>query len=313
MVRRSTSRAALSSPFPPPPRDVGDNGGAGVRRHRRGRRRRRGTDRPQVRLCAFPGRADPALAELFYDLLPCRCGMPERCSTDRFQHPNLRIGDRLASLASQPDKRCTERLGRSSTTNACGATRPTARPMRAPAGRRSSESPGAQAAFNGSACLPLTFAVTSMKASARRTARKQSRALPSASLRRSGASDLLKPHHALVEKQISAGRSGRPRTDLYFASFTLPDFLNYLLAAGGLSVVFIPMFFGILRTRRPRRCRSGLSVPSPISSCSPAASCTQRTAIPCAAHRRSGTHGVGDLCDVIYWGSLSSSAAAARA
>jgi len=33
---------------------------------------------------------------------------------------------------------------------------------------------------------------------------------------------------------------------LYQAAFTLPDFLNYLLAAGALSIVFIPMFAGYL-------------------------------------------------------------------
>src|ERR1019366_412076 len=31
-------------------------------------------------------------------------------------------------------------------------------------------------------------------------------------------------------------------TDAYYAAFTLPDFLNYLVAAGSLSVTFIPVF-----------------------------------------------------------------------
>ncbi len=31
-------------------------------------------------------------------------------------------------------------------------------------------------------------------------------------------------------------------TDTYYAAFTLPDFLNYLVAAGALSVTFIPVF-----------------------------------------------------------------------
>src|SRR5690349_22551556 len=35
-------------------------------------------------------------------------------------------------------------------------------------------------------------------------------------------------------------------SDVYNASFQLPDFLNYLLAAGALSVVFIPIFGGYL-------------------------------------------------------------------
>jgi len=31
-------------------------------------------------------------------------------------------------------------------------------------------------------------------------------------------------------------------TDAYFATFTLPDFLNYLVAGGSLSITFIPVF-----------------------------------------------------------------------
>ncbi|MHB8542122.1 MAG: lipid II flippase MurJ, partial [Candidatus Acidiferrales bacterium] len=31
-------------------------------------------------------------------------------------------------------------------------------------------------------------------------------------------------------------------TDAYYAAFTLPDFLNYLVAAGSLSITFIPVF-----------------------------------------------------------------------
>src|SRR5947199_10515272 len=31
-------------------------------------------------------------------------------------------------------------------------------------------------------------------------------------------------------------------TDAYYAAFTLPDFLNYLVAAGSLSLIFIPVF-----------------------------------------------------------------------
>src|ERR1700741_3630133 len=47
----------------------------------------------------------------------------------------------------------------------------------------------------------------------------------------------------LVREQVIGRTLGASRqTDLYFASFTLPDFLNYLLAAGALSIVFIPMF-----------------------------------------------------------------------
>ncbi|MFT7518131.1 MAG: putative peptidoglycan lipid II flippase [Kiritimatiellia bacterium] len=37
---------------------------------------------------------------------------------------------------------------------------------------------------------------------------------------------------------------GGSDADVYWAAFTLPDFLNYLLAAGALSIVFIPIFGG---------------------------------------------------------------------
>ncbi len=51
----------------------------------------------------------------------------------------------------------------------------------------------------------------------------------------------------LLREQIIGRTLGASRTaDLYFASFTLPDFLNYLLAAGALSIVFIPMFLAHL-------------------------------------------------------------------
>ena len=47
----------------------------------------------------------------------------------------------------------------------------------------------------------------------------------------------------LVREQVIGRTLGATRqADLYFASFTLPDFLNYLLAAGALSIVFIPIF-----------------------------------------------------------------------
>jgi hypothetical protein len=41
----------------------------------------------------------------------------------------------------------------------------------------------------------------------------------------------------LIREQIIGRTLGASRqADLYFASFTLPDFLNYLLAAGALSI-----------------------------------------------------------------------------
>jgi putative peptidoglycan lipid II flippase len=51
----------------------------------------------------------------------------------------------------------------------------------------------------------------------------------------------------LVREQIIGRTLGASReADVYFASFTLPDFLNYLLAAGALSIVFIPIFIEYL-------------------------------------------------------------------
>jgi putative peptidoglycan lipid II flippase len=47
----------------------------------------------------------------------------------------------------------------------------------------------------------------------------------------------------VISNIASAQTLGATRqADLYFASFTVPDFLNYLLAAGALSIVFIPIF-----------------------------------------------------------------------
>lgn len=51
----------------------------------------------------------------------------------------------------------------------------------------------------------------------------------------------------LVREQVIGRTLGASRAaDIYFASFTLPDFLNYLLAAGALSIVFIPIFLAHL-------------------------------------------------------------------
>jgi putative peptidoglycan lipid II flippase len=41
---------------------------------------------------------------------------------------------------------------------------------------------------------------------------------------------------------IAYRHGATPETDAYFAAFTLPDFLNYLLAGGALSITFIPIF-----------------------------------------------------------------------
>ncbi len=41
---------------------------------------------------------------------------------------------------------------------------------------------------------------------------------------------------------IAYQHGATPQTDAYFAAFTIPDFLNYLLAGGALSITFIPIF-----------------------------------------------------------------------
>src|SRR5689334_11856751 len=39
-------------------------------------------------------------------------------------------------------------------------------------------------------------------------------------------------------------------TDAYYAAFTLPDFLNYLVASGSLSIIFIPVFTKYVAEKR---------------------------------------------------------------
>ncbi len=65
----------------------------------------------------------------------------------------------------------------------------------------------------------------------------------------------------LVREQIIGRTLGASRlADLYFASFTLPDFLNYLLAAGALSIVFIPIFLKHLECGDDKRGWESFSV-----------------------------------------------------
>jgi putative peptidoglycan lipid II flippase len=64
-----------------------------------------------------------------------------------------------------------------------------------------------------------------------------------------------------LREQIIGRTLGASRqADLYFASFTLPDFLNYLLAAGALSIVFIPIFLAHLERGDHERGRESFSV-----------------------------------------------------
>jgi putative peptidoglycan lipid II flippase len=65
----------------------------------------------------------------------------------------------------------------------------------------------------------------------------------------------------LLREQIIGRSLGATRqADLYFASFTLPDFLNYLLAAGALSIVFIPIFVDYLERGEQEGAWRALSV-----------------------------------------------------
>lgn len=51
----------------------------------------------------------------------------------------------------------------------------------------------------------------------------------------------------LVREMVIARAAGATgQTDVYFTAFTLPDFLNYLLAGGALSITFIPVFLGLM-------------------------------------------------------------------
>jgi len=49
---------------------------------------------------------------------------------------------------------------------------------------------------------------------------------------------------------IAYQHGATPETDAYFAAFTIPDFLNYLLAGGSLSITFIPVFSRFLAEGR---------------------------------------------------------------
>ncbi len=54
-----------------------------------------------------------------------------------------------------------------------------------------------------------------------------------------------------VREWVIAGSAGAtPMTDVYYASFTIPDFLNYLMAAGALSITFIPVLSEFIETDR---------------------------------------------------------------
>ncbi len=61
------------------------------------------------------------------------------------------------------------------------------------------------------------------------------------------ASVLLSRVMGFVREIVIARQAGaNAETDVYFAAFTIPDFVNYLLAGGALSITFIPIFAGYL-------------------------------------------------------------------
>lgn len=72
----------------------------------------------------------------------------------------------------------------------------------------------------------------------------------------------------LVSRVIGLGREavlGRtlgagPKADLYATAFVVPDFLNYLLAGGALSIVFIPIFGAYLARGERERASEAFSV-----------------------------------------------------
>src|ERR1700741_4769115 len=74
------------------------------------------------------------------------------------------------------------------------------------------------------------------------TPRGSSRTIAFASIVWAGSIFLSRVMGLLREQVIGRTLGASRQADLYFASFTLPDFLNYLLAAGALSIVFIPIF-----------------------------------------------------------------------
>jgi len=92
------------------------------------------------------------------------------------------------------------------------------------------------------AVTPSYTSTSAAKALTRRRNKSQARTVGIASIIWA-ASIFLSRIMGLVREQIIGRTLGASReADLYFASFTLPDFLNYLAAAGALSIVFIPIF-----------------------------------------------------------------------
>jgi len=68
-----------------------------------------------------------------------------------------------------------------------------------------------------------------------------------------GASILLSRLIGFVRERVIANMIGATRdADIYYAAFTIPDFLNYLLAGGAISITFIPIFSAWLVSGKER-------------------------------------------------------------
>jgi len=75
-----------------------------------------------------------------------------------------------------------------------------------------------------------------------------------------GASILLSRVVGLVREGVLGRMLGASsEADVYWAAFVLPDFLNYLLAGGALSIVFIPLFAAHLERGQEREAWSSFS------------------------------------------------------
>jgi putative peptidoglycan lipid II flippase len=91
---------------------------------------------------------------------------------------------------------------------------------------------------------------------------------PSSHARRIGIASTIWGASILLSRVIGLGREavlGRtlgagPKADLYATAFVVPDFLNYLLAGGALSIVFIPIFGAYLARGERERASEAFSV-----------------------------------------------------
>src|SRR3954462_8242188 len=62
------------------------------------------------------------------------------------------------------------------------------------------------------------------------------------------------------EAYIAWAFGAGPQTDAYVAAFTLPDWLNYLVAGGTASITFIAIFSGYLAEKREEEAQKAFNV-----------------------------------------------------